>query len=54
MELTIMYDQVSIHSVYNYQEAIIILSDTHWCNLNSVKTLKNVTTLTRYSIDSLG
>jgi hypothetical protein len=47
-------DEVPVHCEFNYQKGKIVISATHWCNLNSVETPVDLLTLRRYCTDSIG
>lgn len=49
-----IYSTVPVHTEFNYKKGIIVLSSTHWCNLDSVETSIDISTLRRYCTDSLG
>ena len=49
-----IYSTVPVHTEFNYKKGIIVLSSTHWCNLDSVETSIDIPTLRRYCTDSLG
>lgn len=49
-----VYMSVPVHSEFEYNMAIIVLSSTHWCNLNSVETSVDIPTLRRYCTESMG
>ena len=45
---------VPVHCEFVFQSGIIVLSSTHWCNLDSVNTPIDLLTLKRFCTDSLG
>lgn len=45
---------VPVHSEFNYNKATIILSTTHWCNLDTVNTTIDMPKLKRYCTESMG
>jgi hypothetical protein len=49
-----IYSSVPVHTEFDYNKGKIILSSTHWCNLDSVETPINIPKLRRYCTDSLG
>lgn len=49
-----IYSTVPVHIEFNYKMGKIILSSTHWCNLDAVETHIDVPKLRRYCTDSLG
>lgn len=49
-----IYLTVPVHTEFNYKMGKIILSSTHWCNLDTVETHIDVPKLHRYCTDSLG
>jgi hypothetical protein len=53
-ELSDTYDEVPVHSEFDYQYGKIVVSATHWCNLDSVETPVDLPTLRRYCTNSLG
>ena len=48
------YLTVPVHSVFDYNKAKIILSATHWCNLDTVETPIDMPKLKRYYTESMG
>lgn len=49
-----VYDEVPVHCEFDYQEGKIVISATHWCNLDSVESPVDLPTLRRYCTNSLG
>jgi hypothetical protein len=49
-----IYSTVPVHCEFNYNKAKIIVSSTHWCNLNSVETEIDVSKLKRYCTENMG
>ena len=49
-----IYEIVPVHCEFNYKNGIIILSSTHWCNLNLVESSVNIQILREYCTDSFG
>lgn len=49
-----MYLTVPVHCEFNYNKATIILSSTHWCNLDTVNTPIDMPKLKRYYTESMG
>ena len=48
------YLEVPVHSEFNFNKGKIIISATHWSNLNSVETPIHIPSLTRYYTDMMG
>jgi len=51
-EQEIIYEPV--HCEFNYGSGMIVVSATHWCNLQSVESDVDINTLRRYYTDTLG
>jgi hypothetical protein len=49
-----LYEEVPVHCEFDYQNGKIVVSATHWCNLNSVENPIDLPTLRRYCTNSLG
>ena len=49
-----VYNEVPVHCEFDFQKGKIVISSTHWCNLDSVETPVDLPTLRRYCTDSLG
>jgi hypothetical protein len=49
-----MYSEVPVHCEFNYLNGIIVVSSTHWCNLDTVETPVDLPTLRRYCSETLG
>lgn len=49
-----IYSTVPVHCEFDYNQAKIVLSSTHWCNLNSVESPINLPKLRRYCTESIG
>ncbi len=50
----ILYGEVPVHSEFDFNLGKIVVSSTHWCNLDSVETPVDIPTLRRYCTDSMG
>jgi hypothetical protein len=49
-----LYEEVPVHCEFDFQDGKIVVSATHWCNLDSVETPIDLKTLRRYCTNSLG
>lgn len=49
-----LYEEVPVHCEFDYQNSKIVVSATHWCNLDSVENPVDLPTLRRYCTNSLG
>jgi len=49
-----LYLTVPVHTEFNYNKAKIILSATHWCNLDTVNTPIDIPKLKRYCTENFG
>lgn len=49
-----IYGEVPVHSEFPFQNGKIVVSATHWCNLDSVETPVDLPTLARYCTTSMG
>lgn len=49
-----LYEEVPVHCEFDYNNARIIVSATHWCNLESVENNVDLVTLRRYCTDTYG
>jgi len=45
---------VPVHCEFNYSNGKIVISSTHWCNLDSVETPVDLPTLRRYCTETMG
>jgi len=47
-------ENTPVHSEFKINEAIIIVSSTHWCNLDTVETPINIDSLRTYTLEMYG
>jgi hypothetical protein len=48
-----IYNEVPVHCEFDYKLGTIVISATHWCNLNSVEMPINIPKLRRYYTESM-
>jgi len=48
------YQEVPVHCEFEYGSGKIVVSATHWCNLNSVNTPVDIPSIIRYCTDTFG